>query len=133
MAKQTNPPTTGSASGDIPDTATTPPAPPVVVDEAAARAEAQRRANAEALQTLSTYFGDGRWPKLLQRAERTGMSADAISSLAGKMVATRKVHHPRNAQAALIGAANGFICALGMAPTEDDVKAFESALAATAV
>ena len=85
------------------------------------------------MQSLSTYFGAERWAKLIARAQRTGMSADDITALAGEMVATRQVHHPKNAQAALIGAANGFVCEIGMSPTEADVKAFDSALAATAV
>ena len=61
------------------------------------------------------------------------MSVEAIADLAGRMVSTRKVHHPKNDKAALLGAANGFICAIGLSPTNEDVQAFESALAATAV
>lgn len=108
-----------------------------MVDDAAAKAEAARKAKAEAdaaaLQALGSYFGAERWARLLQRAERSGMSVEGISDLAGRMISTRKVHHPKNDKAALIGAANGFICAIGMSPTDEDVKAFDSALAATAV
>ncbi|MCF7788613.1 MAG: hypothetical protein K9N47_20995 [Prosthecobacter sp.] len=103
------------------------------LDEVTARLEALRKSNAEALQTLGNHFGAERWARLLQRAERSGMSVEDIADLAGRMISTRKVHHPKNDKAALIGAANGFICAIGMSPTPDDVEAFESALAATAV
>ncbi|MFZ2279310.1 MAG: hypothetical protein WAW39_16070 [Prosthecobacter sp.] len=122
------------AKKDEPSTAL--PQPPAA-DDAAAKAEAAAKARAEAnaaaLQALSNHFGAERWAKLLQRAQRSGMSAEQISDLAGRMISTRKVHHPKNERAALIGAANGFICAIGLSPSESDVQAFESALAATAV
>lgn len=120
---------TNSPSTALPQT----PAGDDSADKAATAAKARAEANAAALQTLSNYFGAERWAKIIQRAERSGMAADGISDLAGRMIRTRKVHHPKNDQAALIGAANGFLCAIGLCPSEQDVKAFESALAANAV
>jgi hypothetical protein len=109
------------------------PTSPIPPPEIAAKLEALRAANAQAAQDLAAYFGAERWAKLIIKAQRQGMDAASIESLCGKMISTRREHHPRNAQAALIGAANGFICAIGGSPTAEDVSAFESALAASAV
>lgn len=118
------------------DTPNTPPATNAaapLVDEAQSKAEALRKANADAVQMLGNYFGGERWSKLLQRAQRSGMSVEGITALAGQMIQTRKAHHPRNERAALIGAALGFMCAIGMSPSAQETQSFESALAATAV
>lgn len=108
-------------------------APSATVNEAALKAQARSQANATALQSLSNHFGAERWAKLLQRAERSGLTAAQITDLAGRMVSTRQVQYPQNERAALWGAALGFVCALGLSPSEAEVKAFESALAATVV
>ena len=121
MAKKSNP---------TPDAA-----PPVELPPAdiTAKLEALRAANAQAAQNLAAYFGAERWATLIAKAQRQSVTADSLESLCGKMISTRREHYPKNAQAALIGAANGFICAIGGSPTGADVKAFESALAASAV
>ena len=104
------------------------PAPPVVSDAVAAKLTKLRKDNAAAVQTLGAHFGE-RWPKIIQCAERKGLDADQIASLAGKMVRTRQERHPKHAQAALLGAALGFLCALGLSPTEAETAAFDAALA----
>lgn len=113
------------------DGATTPPAAPVVEDALVQKLAELRRSNAAAVQTLGAHFGE-RWPKLIQLGERRGLNADQLASLAGKMVRTRKERHPNNEQAALLGAGLGFLCALGMNPTDEENAAFEAALAAGA-
>jgi hypothetical protein len=122
MAKTDSIPPVSDDAASLPPAAASTPA----VPEASA-------ANAAALQALSSYFGAERWPKLIQRGERAGLNAEGIADLAGRMIATRKVHHATNERAALISAANGFLCVLGLVPTAADDKALESALAATAV
>lgn len=109
--------------------ATVPEALPVQ-DEVTAKLEALRKDNAEAVQALGNHFGAERWARLVQRAESSGMKAEGIASLAGKMIRTRREWHARNPDAALAGAACGFICAIGGQPTPADVKLYEDAKAA---
>jgi|GEM_PF-6547054 len=101
----------------------------VIPDEVASKLEALRKVNAEAVQTLGNYFGPERWAKLVQRAERAGMKAEQIASLAGKLISTRTDWHPTNPAAALAGAACGFLCAIGCVPSPADERRYEDAKA----
>lgn len=97
-------------------------------EEMLAKLGALRAENSQAAQELASAFGSERWAKLVRQCEGQGMNADDVASLCGKMRRTGREWHPGNDAAALQGACNGFLCAVGSVPTEDDVKAYDRAL-----
>lgn len=83
--------------------------------------------NADARQRLEAAFNKERWSKLHQQAVRQGVTDEALTALCGKMLRTRADWHPDKPAAALQGACNGLLIALGSTLTEADVKAYEEA------
>jgi hypothetical protein len=85
--------------------------------------------NALATQDLSAQIGAERWERVIKQCEAQGMNVPQIESLCGKMRRTRREWHPNNEAAALASASIGLLIAIGSAPNDDDVKAFEATLA----
>jgi hypothetical protein len=88
------------------------------------------KANAEARATLEKHLGPERWPKLRRQSITQGVTDERLTVLCGKMVRTRQDWHPTNTAAALQGACNGLIIALGGTLTDADVTAYEEAVKA---
>ena len=98
-----------------------------VTDATAAKIAALHADNVRACTDLAAHFGAERWARIIQQCERQGLRVADIESLCGKMRRTRREWHPGNEHIALHAAAIGLLIAIGSAPTDDDVKAFESA------
>lgn len=101
----------------------------VITDTTAAKLTALQADNAQATKDLSAHLGAERWERVIKQCERQGMRVSDIESLCGKMRRTRREWHPDNELAALQAAAIGLLIAIGSAPTDDEVKTFEAALA----
>lgn len=87
------------------------------------------KANSEAREAISKQLGDERWSKLRKQSITQSVTDDQLTALCGKMMRTRTEWHPGNPAAALHGACNGLLIALGSCPTDGDVKAYEAAVA----
>lgn len=86
---------------------------------------------AEALEKLKGTFSAQRWGKIeRQAAHHCGLDAGGLQALCVELLATSHARHPRNDAAALYGAANRLLLAVGSVLKDEDVTRFEASLKA---
>lgn len=86
--------------------------------------------NTALCEDLQQHFGAERWEKIRAQCEAKMMVLAQIEATAGKALRCTRQMEPYqgNTRAELVAGANHFLCLIGSAPNEADLKALEEAL-----